>query len=231
MRQCVGLQPHTSRENIMNNAIGLLGGTFDPIHVGHLRPAIALLEHLNLSEVRLLPNYIPPHKATPDSSPEHRLNMVQLAAELTPQLVVDDRELKRNRPSYTLDTLKELRLELPTTPLCFLMGMDSLCQLDQWHGWQELLDYAHLVVSHRPGWQPAFTANIAALLAAHATVEPNQLHRQLHGCIYLFDSPQLDISSTHIRNCIKTGNNPQYLLPEPVLNYIRDKGLYQLPVL
>lgn len=215
----------------MRKAIGLLGGTFDPIHVGHLRPAIALLERLNLSEVRLLPNYIPPHKATPDSSPEHRLAMAQLAAAGTCGLVVDGRELKRSRPSYTLDTLKELRLELPTTPLCFLMGMDSLCQLDKWYGWQQLLDYAHLVVSHRPGWLPDFNDTIKALVETHATTDASQLSRQLHGCIYLFDSPQLDISSTHIRDCIKDGNNPQYLLPEPVLNYIRDKGLYQLPVL
>ena len=215
----------------MNNAIGLLGGTFDPIHVGHLRPAIALLERLNLSEVRLLPNYIPPHKATPDSSPQHRLAMAQLAAECTAGLVVDDRELKRNRPSYTLDTLKELRLELPNTPLCFLMGMDSLCQLDTWHGWQQLLDYAHLVVSHRPGWQPDFNDSIQNLVKSHGTTDSSQLSRKLQGHIYLFDSPQLDISSTHIRDCIKAGNNPQYLLPEPVLNYIRDKGLYQLPVL
>lgn len=215
----------------MNNAIGLLGGTFDPIHVGHLRPAIALLERLKLSEVRLIPNYIPPHKATPDSSPAHRLAMAKLAASQTTGLVVDERELKRDRPSYTLDTLKELRKELPETPLCFIMGMDSLCQLDQWHGWQQLLDYAHLVVSHRPGWQADFNANISALVKAHATSDPTQLSRQVSGSIYLFDNPQLDISSTHIRDCVKEGNNPQYLLPEPVLNYIRDKGLYQLPVL
>lgn len=216
---------------MIQKAIGLLGGTFDPIHVGHLRPAIALLERLNLSEVRLIPNYIPPHKVTPDSSPEHRLAMVKLAASQTPGLVVDERELSRDSPSYTLDTLKELKAELPNTPLCFLMGMDSLCQLDQWHGWQQLLDYAHLVVSHRPGWQPDFNANIQALVQAHATTDPQRLSHQLSGCIYLFDSPQLDISSTQIRNCVKEGNNPQYLLPEAVLNYIRDKGLYQLPVL
>lgn len=215
----------------MNKAIGLLGGTFDPIHVGHLRPAIALREQLGLSEVRLLPNYIPPHKATPDSSPEHRLAMVELATTYTPGLVVDARELKRNRPSYTLDTLKELRAELPDTPLCFLMGMDSLCSLNKWYGWQALLDYAHLVVSHRPGWQPDFTPPLANFVAQHRTLHANQLSEQLQGCIYLFNNPQLDISSSQIRQCLQAGNNPQYLLPEPVLNYIRDKGLYQLPVL
>lgn len=215
----------------MNKAIGLLGGTFDPIHIGHLRPAIAQLEQLDLAEVRLLPNYIPPHKATPDSSPEHRLAMVQRAAAYTNGLIVDDRELQRNRPSYTLDTLKELRAELPDTPLCFLMGMDSFYHLDQWHGWQQLLDYAHVVVSHRPGWQPNFNANIRALLDAHATQDSSQLHHRLSGCIYLFDNPQLDISSSQIRDCMQSGNNPQYLLPDSVLEYIREKGLYQFGVL
>ncbi|MGB5853820.1 MAG: nicotinate-nucleotide adenylyltransferase [Oceanisphaera sp.] len=215
----------------MKKAIGLLGGTFDPIHIGHLRPAIALLERLNLAEVRLLPNYIPPHKAPPDSAPEHRLAMVQLAADYTPKLVVDARELKRNRPSYTVETLIELRKELPDTPLCFLMGMDSLCSLNRWHRWQELLEYAHLVVSHRPGWQPNFNPTINALYKAHGTTDGGQLQRRLGGCIYLFDNPQLDISSTQIRNCIRLGNNPQYLLPEPVINYVREKRLYQSPVL
>ena len=211
----------------MNKAIGLLGGTFDPVHIGHLRPAIALLEQLSLAEVRLLPNYIPPHKATPNSSPAHRLAMVKLAVEHTLGLVADDRELQRNRPSYTLETLIELRAELPDTPLCFLIGMDSLCHLDQWHGWQQLLDYAHLVVSHRPGWQPKFNANIRALLDTHGIQDSSQLHHRLNGGIYLFDNPQLDISSSQIRDCMQSGNNPQYLLPDPVLEYIREKGLYQ----
>lgn len=215
----------------MKKAIGLLGGTFDPVHIGHLRPAIQILEQLELAEVRLLPNYIPPHRASPDSAPSHRLAMVRLAATQTPALTVDDRELKRDRPSYTIETLIELRRELPDTPLCFLMGMDSLCSLDRWHRWQELLEHAHLVVSHRPGWQPQFNPVISALYQAHGTRDSEQLQRRLSGCIYLFDNPQLDISSTQIRHLIRLGNNPQYLLPEPVADYIREKGLYQSPVL
>lgn len=215
----------------MKKAIGLLGGTFDPIHVGHLRPAIHVLERLELAEVRLLPNYIPPHRATPDSAPEHRLAMVTLAAAQTPGLTVDDRELRRDRPSYTVETLIELRREYPRVPLCFLMGMDSLCSLDRWHRWQELLDHAHLVVSHRPGWMPDFNPTIKALYQAHGTRDSEQLHRKKAGSIYLIDNPQLDISSTQIRDCIRAGNNPQYLLPESVADYIRDKGLYKRPVL
>ncbi|ART79817.1 nicotinate-nucleotide adenylyltransferase [Oceanisphaera avium] len=216
---------------MMKNAIGLLGGTFDPIHVGHLRPAIAMLEQLGLSEVRLIPNYIPPHKATPDSDANHRLNMAKLAAAATPGLVVDARELNRNRPSYTLDTLKELRGEHPTRALCFIMGMDSLCSLDKWHGWQELLNYAHLVVGHRPGWQPQFNTTLHDFIQRHLTDDASLLSSKTQGHIYLFNNPQLDISSSQIRHCLQAGNNPQYLLPEGVLNYIRDKGLYQLHVL
>lgn len=215
----------------MTKPIGLLGGTFDPIHVGHLRPAIAVMEQLGLEHIRLLPNYIPPHRATPDSAPEHRLAMVTLAAGCTPGFRVDDRELRRNRPSYTIDTLIELRREQPATPLCFLMGMDSLLSLNHWHRWRELLDYAHLVVSFRPGWQAQFNPEIEQLYRQHGTRDIQRLHSRKAGAIYLFSCPQLDISSTQIRRCIKEGNNPQYLLPDPVAAYIRDKGLYQEPVL
>lgn len=215
----------------MSKPIGLLGGTFDPIHIGHLRPAISTMERLGLGEVRLLPNYIPPHRATPDSAPEHRLAMVRLAAAQTPGLTVDDRELRRNRPSYTIDTLTELRRELPHRPLCFLMGMDSLCSLNRWHRWRELLDHAHLVVSYRPGWAADFNDDVAGLYRAHGTRDRELLHRRPGGCIYLIDNPQLEVSSTQIRQCIKAGNNPQYLLPDPVTAYIREKGLYQGPVL
>jgi nicotinate (nicotinamide) nucleotide adenylyltransferase len=140
---------------------------------GHQRAGAAGAE-----EVRLLPNYIPPHRATPDSAPAHRLAMARLAATQTPGLVVDDRELRRDRPSYTIETLIELRRELPATPLCFLMGMDSLCSLNSWHRWRELLDHTHLVVSHRPGWEPDFNDDIAALYRTHGTRDAELLHRR-----------------------------------------------------
>lgn len=211
----------------MTAPIGLLGGTFDPIHIAHLRTAIQAREQLGLSEVRLMPNHIPPHRATPDSAPEHRLAMTRLAAAATPGLTVDQRELNRTTPSYTVDTLIELRAELgPTRPLCFIMGMDSLCSLDKWHRWQELLDYAHLVVSHRPGWTPELNPTLAGLYNSHGTQDRETLHLISGGHIFLLDNPELEVSSTQIRDCIRRGNNPQYLLPDAVANYIRQQGLY-----
>ncbi|WMC09719.1 nicotinate-nucleotide adenylyltransferase [Oceanimonas pelagia] len=210
----------------MTAPIGLLGGTFDPIHVGHLRTAIQAKEQLGLSEVRLLPNHIPPHRATPDSAPRHRLAMTRLAAAATPGLTVDERELKRTTPSYTIDTLIELRTELGTRPLCFIMGMDSLCGLDKWHRWHELLDHAHLVVSHRPGWKPELNDTLAGLYQHHGIQDREALHRTPAGHIFLLDNPELEVSSTQIRDCVRRGNNPQYLLPDAVANYIRQQGLY-----
>ncbi|NHI02164.1 MULTISPECIES: nicotinate-nucleotide adenylyltransferase [Oceanimonas] len=210
----------------MTVPIGLLGGTFDPIHVGHLRTAIQAQEQLGLAEVRLLPNHIPPHRATPDSAPRHRLAMTRLAAAATPGLTVDERELRRTTPSYTVETLIELRRELGSRPLCFIMGMDSLCNLDKWHRWPELLDHAHLVVSHRPGWTPSLNDTLEQLYRRHGTRDRERLHRVPAGHIFLLDNPELEVSSTQIRDGIRAGNNPQYLLPEAVANYIRQQGLY-----
>lgn len=207
--------------------IGILGGTFDPVHIGHLRPAIEAQEALGLAEVRLIPNHIPPHRANPFCSSEQRLAMVRLAAAENPGFVVDERELERNKPSYTIDTLIELRQALPDTPLCFLMGMDALLGLPSWHRWRELLDYAHLVVSTRPGWHPDYPAPIAELLARHQSREAADLHRHRHGCIWLADNQPIELSATGLRALLAAGRDPRYLLPAPVADYIRQHGLYQ----
>lgn len=207
--------------------IGILGGTFDPIHIGHLRPAIEAQGTLGLAEVRLVPNHIPPHRASPFCTSEQRLAMVRLAAAETPGFVVDERELRRNSPSYTIETLIELRRELPDTPLCFLMGMDSLLGLPGWHRWRELLDYAHLVVSMRPGWQPDYPAEVASLLARHQSRQVSDLHRHRHGHIWLADNLPIELSATRLRALLAAGQDPRYLLPASVASYIRQQGLYQ----
>ncbi|ALP42838.1 nicotinate-nucleotide adenylyltransferase [Aeromonas schubertii] len=206
--------------------IGLLGGTFDPIHLGHIKPALAARDALGLGELRLLPNRVPPHRASPHCSAEQRLAMVHLAANEF-GLCVDERELRRDRPSWTIDTLEELRHELPETPLCFLMGMDSLLSLPSWHRWDELLTLAHLVVSVRPGWDAAeATTPVQALLAHHGTLRVDDLHQRRAGHIWLAHNEPLALSSTEIRARLAAGNDPRDLLPESVADYIRNNGLY-----
>lgn len=207
--------------------IGLLGGTFDPIHIGHLRPAIEARDAIGLAEIRLIPNNIPPHRANPFCSSEQRLAMVKLAAAENAGFVVDERELRRDTPSWTIDTLIELRQALPDTPLCFLMGMDSLLGLPGWHRWQELLDHAHLVVSVRPGWQPDYPREVAELLARHHTMDATALHRRLAGHIWLADNQPIELSATRLRALLAAGEDPRYLLPPSVADYIRQQGLYQ----
>lgn len=212
--------------SLLRAPIGLLGGTFDPIHIGHLRPAIEARDAIGLAEIRLIPNHIPPHRANPFCSSEQRLAMVKLAAAENAGFVVDERELKRDKPSYTIDTLIELRHELPDTPLCFLMGMDSLLGLPGWHRWQELLDHAHLVVSVRPGWQPDYPGEVAELLARHHTTDATALHQRLAGHIWLAGNQPIELSATRLRALLAAGEDPRYLLPPSVADYIRQQGLY-----
>jgi len=208
------------------DAIGILGGTFDPIHNGHLRPCLDLLQQLELAEIKLLPNHIPPHKAVPGSSSAHRLAMVELAVQDCPEITIDERELRRDKASYTIDTLIELAQDYPDTPICFLIGMDSLNSLHTWYRWQELLDYCHLVVSYRPGYQFELATEVQAIFERVKTTDHNTIHSQRHGHILLWPSTQLDISATRIRFLIKNQQNPMFLLPEKVLTYIKHHNLY-----
>lgn len=207
-------------------AIGILGGTFDPIHYGHLRPCLDLLQQLKLDHIRLLPNHIPPHRATPGSSAHHRLAMAKLAIEQCHELHIDERELHRSTPSYTIDTLIELASEFPDTAICFLIGMDSLNSLHTWHRWQELLSYCHLVVSYRPNYQLNLAPEVQTVFDQVQTTDPDLIHQNSHGHILLWPSTQLEISATRIRQLIKTQQNPSYLLPNNVITYIKQHNLY-----
>ena len=202
----------------MSKLIGILGGTFDPIHYGHLRPALDIMRQVGLSEVRFIPNRIPPHRETPSLSDEQRAELVQLAISNRPEFVFDGRELQRDGPSYMVDTLQSLKDDFPDSTLCLIMGMDAFNGLPQWHRWQSILKLCHIIVTTRPGAAlPAFS--LRAPLCDNINKAPESLLQRSFGQILLQSVTQLDISASQIRNYLSLGHSTQYLLPETV----RDK--------
>jgi nicotinate-nucleotide adenylyltransferase len=210
-----------------NPPIGILGGTFDPIHHGHLRSAVEVAQNLNLAEVRLIPCGQPPHRPAPFASAQQRLAMVKLAAAAEPLLQVDDREIRANRPSYTVLTLESLRQELPDTPLCLILGMDAFCGLNLWYQWEKLLTLAHIIIIDRGPGGPALPSVVQTLYQQHHTTDPLSLKNQLCGIIYRQPISCLAISATQLRNDVAVGRNIRFLVPEVVLTYIATHHLYQ----
>ena len=206
--------------------IGLFGGTFDPIHCGHLRTAFELWEALGLAEVRFMPTGSPPHRDQTNASAEHRLAMVQAAVAGQSAFTVDDREVRRTGLSYSVDTLTELRNENPDRSLCLLLGMDAFLGLPNWHRWRELLDLAHIVVAHRPGWKAPTMGPLGEVMVDRGTGGIRDLHDRLAGRIYVHAVTQLEISSTELRQLIAAGRDPRYLVPEEVRRLIRETGCY-----
>ena len=213
--------------NKPRQAIGYLGGTFDPIHIGHLQPALEIAETLALETLFLMPNHIAPHKSQTHCDAAQRTEMVALAIADHPKMQLDTRELKRNKPSYTIDTLKELKEDYPDTPICFIMGMDSLLNFDKWHKWQEVLNYCHLIVSQRPQWKGHFNNTVQTLVDNHKTINRDDLHQLQQGKIYFQETNQFDISSTEIRRLLKQGRSIKHLVPTAVSAYIQAHHLYQ----
>ncbi|MEI2741778.1 MAG: nicotinate-nucleotide adenylyltransferase [Candidatus Competibacter sp.] len=207
--------------------VGVLGGTFDPIHYGHLRPALEVLELLELSEVRFIPCRIPAHRDTPSISAEQRLELVRLATAGQPGFVADDRELRRPGPSYMVDTLASLREEIGVAPLCLIVGGDAFRELHTWRRWQELTDLAHLVVMRRPGASQALPPALEDFIAPRVIQEPAALRGQPAGRVLFQPVTQLAISATQIRRLLAQGQSIRYLLPEAALAYIHDRALYR----
>jgi nicotinate-nucleotide adenylyltransferase len=207
--------------------IGIFGGTFDPIHFGHLRTAFELRQALDLAEMRFIPAGRPPHRGTPSCDPLHRLAMVRAAIADQPGFAVDDREVRRDGPSYMVLTLRELRAEAPARPLCLVLGMDAFLGLPQWYEWREVLELAHVVVAHRPGWSAPTDGPLGELLATRGTQRVAELHDHLAGRIHVRPVTQLEISSTELRDLIVAGRDPRYLLPDAVRAIIRDTACYQ----
>ena len=207
--------------------IGILGGTFDPVHFGHLRPALDLLDELALDHVRLIPCGVPPHRAAPRAHADHRLTMLRLATSGEPRLRIDERELHRPGPSYMVDTLLSLRAELGDTPLALVIGMDALQGLANWHRWRELVDLCHLLVMERPGGAAPTTGELAALVAARRVKRVDELRSRAAGGLLFHRVTQLDISASRIRALVREDKSPRYLLPAAVHDYLRAAQLYR----
>ena len=208
--------------------IGVFGGTFDPVHYGHLRTAYEMLQALRLREVRFLPAGDPPHREPPRVAAQRRLELVQAAVADQPGFVVDDRELRRSGPSYTVLTLRELRAELPQTPLCLIVGMDAFRGLHTWYRWQDLLDLAHVVAAPRPGWVAPSDGPIAELLATRSADGVDALHQRTAGCVVVQPVTQLEISSTELRELLAAGRDPRYLVPDSVRDRIARTDCYSV---
>ncbi|MGK9066674.1 nicotinate-nucleotide adenylyltransferase [Stutzerimonas chloritidismutans] len=207
--------------------VGVLGGTFDPIHIGHLRGALEVAEMFGLDEVRLLPNFRPPHREAPCSSAQDRLAMVRLAVEGVPPLSVDARELERDRPSYTIETLESLRSELGADDQLFLIvGWDAFCGLPGWYRWDELLEHCHLLVMQRPDADSEAPEALRDLLAARSVSDPQALTGR-HGQIAFVWQAPLGVSATRIRQFLASGRSVRFLVPDTVLAYINAHGLYR----
>jgi nicotinate-nucleotide adenylyltransferase len=207
--------------------VGILGGTFDPIHHGHLRLALELYEALDLKQVRLIPLATPPHRLAPIAPARLRLAMLEAAIGNEPALLADDRELRRQGRSYTVDTLSDLRRELTDIPVCLLLGMDAFAALHTWHRWQQLIGLTHIVVASRSEAYLPVTGAVMDLFERHKTTDLQDLQRMPAGRIVLQPIPVLDISASRIRALIARGRNPRYLLPEPVIALINQHNLYR----
>ena len=206
--------------------IGVYGGTFDPVHIGHLRTALDLHETLGLDEVRLIPARLPPHRDRPRAGPEQRLDLLRAAVDGQPGLVVDDRELSRPGPSYMVDTLRSLRDECGDRPLALILGMDAFLGLDRWHHWQRLFELAHVLVMRRPGIEPPAQGVLADCLERRRVGDAAALRAGPAGRILLCEVTPLAISATDIRERLRQGRSIRYLVPDAVWRKIHELGLY-----
>ncbi|HHO67993.1 MAG TPA: nicotinate-nucleotide adenylyltransferase [Gammaproteobacteria bacterium] len=206
--------------------ICILGGTFDPVHYGHLRPALEVRQALGIDQVRLLPAGRPPHRHPPQASAGQRLAMLELAVQDEPALAIDARELRRDGPSYMADTLRELREEIGDEPLCLALGMDALQGLDSWHDWHAIPALCHLLVMERPGSRWPRSGELLKRVARARVDDVDALHGQAAGLIAGIRVTQLDISASAIRRMLADGHSPRFLLPDRVLDYIYEQGLY-----
>ena len=207
--------------------LALLGGTFDPVHYGHLRSAWEAAELLD-ADVRLMPANVPPHRPQPLASAQARTAMLHAALEGQSRLAVDERELRRAGPSYSVDTLRELRTETgPERALVLIVGMDAFAGLSTWREWTTLFELAHIAVLDRPGYAPPLPEVLAAELQSRRCAPDGDWRHAPAGRIVPLDVTPLEISATDIRRRLTAGEEPRFLLPDEVWKLIRDNGWYR----
>lgn len=214
----------------MTAPLGILGGTFDPVHVGHLRLAEEAREQLGLAKVRWIPAGQPRHRALPSSRPQQRLEMVRLAIHDHPDFELDSAEALGDAPSYSVPTLERLRAELGVRqPLVWLMGADAFLGLSSWHRWSELFSLTHVAVATRAGYaldDQRMPAELAAELRQRQVSEAQRLTHEPAGLIMPFDITTLDVSATALRGARAAGRSLRYLTPAAVVDYIDAQRLY-----
>jgi nicotinate-nucleotide adenylyltransferase len=206
--------------------IGIFGGTFDPVHYGHIKPALHVKQVLALAQLRFIPNHIPPHRDPPWLNETQRLALLHAALDQYDDVIIDERELKRAGPSYMVDTLASLREEFPDEPIFLIMGVDAFLHLHHWHQWKKIFRYCHLVVTQRPGFNlesclDQFPAEVSAFLRGRICSDAAALSAEATGQILLQSVPQLDISSTMIRSRISRGESISDCMPERAAQQLR----------
>ncbi len=211
----------------LNPPIGILGGTFDPIHFGHLKIAEAASNACKLSKVLFIPSFIPVHRAAPKISPTQRLEMLHIALEEYSSFEVDESEIMRQGPSYMIDTLRALQEKYPHTPFCLILGKDAFASFHHWHQWQDIINVANLIIIHRETRTEQLPNELKTFLKKHETKKIEQLHSHLAGEIYQLQIEPIDVSASHIRHEIQQGHQPINQLSEKVYQYIIDKKLYR----
>lgn len=204
--------------------IGIFGGSFDPIHFGHLRPALEILEALSLDRMLFVPSGRPPHRDAPMASAAHRLAMLKAALADEPRFGIDEREIRRDAPSYTVDTLTELRAGHGEDALILVVGLDAFMGFPAWHRWRDIFGLAHVVVAHRPGWRLQTDGEIAEVLRERQVQDSSGLAGTA-GKLLLQPVTQLEISSTQVRAAARQGE-VRYLVPEAVRAYIKNSHCY-----
>jgi nicotinate-nucleotide adenylyltransferase len=216
----------TNGQNAPGEPMALFGGTFDPVHYGHLRCADEVRRKLDMNKLYLLPAGTPAHRDTPSATVDQRLDMLQLARHEFPQLLIDDRETRRSGPSYMVDTLTEMRSSVENRPLMLLVGQDAANLLHTWHQWERLFELAHIVILTRPGVPTRYPPELAKQIQRRSGSDIGELMKSEAGIVLHLEVESIYISSKDIKRILRSGGSPESMLPAAVLEYINKNRLY-----